>query len=514
MHFGKWCFPHWRWLCACALAVCGSGAWAAGANARPDGAAGGLDFFTTSGQLDSVFARIDGGLWYSSGGPFVNIGAGIGGATVQTNDAPSRDFQWAGSDAGFWVTFDRGATWQARNTGLTCLDVKNSVVNNISTIYVSTRCNNVDTVFRSFDRGLTWQQMTALPGAPRVSRLERAADTTQSRVFAHTTVGRLRADDTSTAWTTDQSVSGSPFRSAPANTETIASRNTSKAVCIILVRNVGPYRTANCPIGGTNQPAAVLQIQGLPTLTAFGSVMGLVNNEALVPILGDGVYRFSGTSWVRDYPNSKVPGIQNVRDITTGSSTLLATSTTSGVWRSTDSGVTWQPFGLAGSSSAGAAPAPVLVPVTPPPQTTFTAATGQLPAAAISSVAATADTSALTLVVELDLSRILSATLSQSFAAVSGYNVYVIALVRLSGQSAAAGVFQLDAESNWGALANPIKAFAEGVATGAADQRVRLEILRSNDVNAIKGTEFYVGYGTSDAEMLQAQRYRGVFIIP
>jgi hypothetical protein len=140
-----------------------------------------------------------------------------------------------------------------------------------------------------------------------------------------------------------------------------------------------------------------------------------------------------------------------------------------------------------------------------------------LPAAAIASVTASADTSALTLAVELDLSRILGAAPSQGFAAVSGYNVYVIALVpgeRLGAPAGQKYLFQLNAESNWGVLGSPVAAFIEGVAAGAADQRVRVELLRNIDARGLRGTEFYIGYGTSDIEMIQAQRYRGVFIIP
>ena len=50
-------------------------------------------------------------------------------------------------------------------------------------------------------------------------------------------------------------------------------------------------------------------------------------------------------------------------------------------------------------------------------------------------------------------------------------------------------------------------------AGAATEGRVRIEITNNVDVTQFNGTEFYIGYGTSDAEMLQAQRYRGVFKI-
>jgi hypothetical protein len=496
----------------------GSGAWAAGSVARADGVAGaGISWFTTNGQLDTVYAKIDGALWYSNGGAFTNISAGIGGTAVETWQVPSRDFLWAGSDAGVWVSFDRGATWQARNNGLTCLNTKHAAVTNSGTLYVSTRCNQVDALYRSFDRGVSWQQMAALPNAPQVNRMNRAADITQSTVYVYTTKGSFRSNDTSTSWTADQSLSGSPYRSVPAGSDVIEAYQSAKSWCVMLVRDVGPYRTENCPIGGTSQPVATLQTQGLPTLTAFGKRFGLVNNEQLIPVIGDGVYRFNTTSssWVRAYSDAQVPGIEYVRDISAGSSTLLATSRTSGIWRSTDSGATWQTFGLA-SSVPVPAPAPPLIPVTPPPQTTFSAPTGQMPAAAIASVESSEDIHALTVVVALDLSKILGSPPSQGFAADGGYNVYVVASVPGERLGAAAGtkfLYQHAATGDWGQLTSPLAAFVENVALGAADQRVLVEIVRDTDLSGLKGTEIYIGYGTSESEMVQAQRYRGVYIV-
>jgi hypothetical protein len=500
----------------------GSGAWAAGNGARPDGAAGpGIGWFTTNGVLDTVYAKIDGALWYSTGGAFTNISAGIGGTVVETWQTPSRDFIWAGSDAGVWVSFDRGATWQERNNGLTCLGTTHAQVTNSGTMYVSTRCNQVDAVFRSFDRGVTWQPMAALPGAPQVNRTQRAADITQSTIYVYTTKGSFRSSDTSTNWTADQALSGAPFRSVPAGSNVIEGYQSAKSWCVMLVRDVGPYRTENCPIGGTSQPAATLQTQGLPAAPDFGKRIGLVNNEQLIPVIGDGVYRFDTTSssWVRAYPDAQVsgtvaqvPGIEYVRDIAAGSSTLLATSRTSGIWRSSDSGATWQPFGLPGSTSP---PPQTLNPVTPPPQTSFSVPTGQLPEAAIASVEASNDIRSLTVVVALDLSKILG-TPTQSFAAVSGYNVYVVAAVPGERLGSAAGTkvyYQRAATEIWGTLTSPIAAFVENVALGAADQRVTVEIVRDTDLSALIGTEIYIGYGTSDTEMLQAQRYRGVYIV-
>jgi hypothetical protein len=480
-----------------------------------NGKGGGFSWFTTNDQVDAVFARIDSALWYSTGGPFTNISAGIGGTAVEVFQTPSRDFIWAGSDAGVWVSYDRGGTWQARNAGLTCLNVVHAVVSNTGTMYAASTCNQVDAVFRSFDRGLTWRAMPALPGAPKISRMNRSANATSSTVFVYTSSGSYHAVDTSTSWTLRENPASTlPPRNIPPTADIIEEFQTLSSVCVTLVRNVGPYRAENCLVGATSFPAETLQRQGLPTVTAFGNRIGLVNNELLIPILGDGMYRFDRTSgsWVRVYSDSQLPGIWYVRDIIAGSSTLFASSLTSGIWRSVDSGTTWQPFGLANATP----PTPVVVlnPITPLPQTAFIVSTGQMPAAAVTSVDVSSDTRSLTVSVQLDLAKILGTALAQTFAATSGYSVYVVALVPGERLGAAVGTvqfFQHPADGSWGALTSPLAAFVENVAVGAADQRVRVEILRSTDVTGLVGAEIYIGYGTSDTEMLAAGRYRGVY---
>ena len=45
-------------------------------------------------------------------------------------------------------------------------------------------------------------------------------------------------------------------------------------------------------------------------------------------------------------------------------------------------------------------------------------------------------------------------------------------------------------------------------------QRIAVAILRDTDITALIGTEFCVGYGTSDTEMLTAGGYRGAYKVP
>jgi hypothetical protein len=155
---------------------------------------------------------------------------------------------------------------------------------------------------------------------------------------------------------------------------------------------------------------------------------------------------------------------------------------------------------------------PVAVP--PAAQTAYTVPSGRMPTAAVTTTA-TGTLGRASLVVALDLSKVLS---GGSFASpgqfAAGYNIYVAALVP-------AGVlglpsltwFQLSATRGWGTLTSPIGAYLEGVAQAAANQIVQVSILQNLDITSLLGSEVYVGYGTSDTEMLANGRYRGVYIV-
>ena len=141
-------------------------------------------------------------------------------------------------------------------------------------------------------------------------------------------------------------------------------------------------------------------------------------------------------------------------------------------------------------------------------QTSYSISTGRLPAAAVS-VSASGRLGAATVTVELDLTKVLAAN---QFSA--GYNAYLAAKVpgRQIGTIDAAWFMKRNSGA-WANLGNPIAAFLSNVAVGSADQRIRLEIVRDTDLSALIGTEIYLGYGTSDQEMLSSGRYRGVYII-
>ena len=172
---------------------------------------------------------------------------------------------------------------------------------------------------------------------------------------------------------------------------------------------------------------------------------------------------------------------------------------------------------LSATTTGSSVPPPVVgdpnKQVAPPPttQAVFAIPAGQLPQAAVST-AATGTLGNATVTVTLDLSKVLS---GGSFAAqgqfASGYNIYVAAFAP-SGVLGlpSATWFVYPASRAWAALGSPIAAYMEGLAQNASNT-VEINILQGMDVTGLVGTEIYIGYGTSDAEMLSAGRYRGVY---
>jgi hypothetical protein len=166
--------------------------------------------------------------------------------------------------------------------------------------------------------------------------------------------------------------------------------------------------------------------------------------------------------------------------------------------------------------SAANPPAPP-TPSTPlPPPTTdqsaYTASGGRIPATAVQ-VNATGTFGNASLSVILDIGQALQTTLATGLEVASTYNVYVVALVPGERLGSASPVWYVKprAPGSWSPLQFPIAAFLENAAEGAANNQVLIEILIGNDLSSLVGTEFYIGYGLSDQEMLAAGRYRGVY---
>lgn len=148
-------------------------------------------------------------------------------------------------------------------------------------------------------------------------------------------------------------------------------------------------------------------------------------------------------------------------------------------------------------------------PCTTPPVTKFTIENGIIPPEN-ATVTTSGGNNSLTVAVDLKLEDLQP---KAAFAA-SRYNVFVAAMVpgdKVGAPSSTVVWFQKPKSSVWQALTSPISAFLENVEVSSQDQRVRLEIVRDTDLSTLVGTEFYIGYGTSDTEMLQSRRYRGIY---
>ena len=101
---------------------------------------------------------------------------------------------------------------------------------------------------------------------------------------------------------------------------------------------------------------------------------------------------------------------------------------------------------------------------------------------------------------------------SGNHVAAVGYNAYVVALVPgTSVGSAGTAIFLKTRTASWqNYVGGPIEEYMRGV-SASNDQAILIDILGGDDISQLVGTQFIVGYGLDDAEMLAAQRFRVVF---
>lgn len=153
-------------------------------------------------------------------------------------------------------------------------------------------------------------------------------------------------------------------------------------------------------------------------------------------------------------------------------------------------------------------------PVVPPapcevPAQKFAIENGIIPPENVT-VTATGTNDALTVVADLKLADLVAAN---AFSA-SRYNVYLAAMVpgeKVGASTGSLAWFQKPKSNVWQALTSPIGAYLENVEVSSQDQRVRIEVVRDTNLSSLVGAEIYIGYGTSDTEMLQSRRYRGIY---
>lgn len=120
-----------------------------------------------------------------------------------------------------------------------------------------------------------------------------------------------------------------------------------------------------------------------------------------------------------------------------------------------------------------------------------------------------------TLDVEVDLALLFADDLfSQQTFASNAYNVYLMGYVPKGVVALEVPTFLFkNKERAWVGLSSPLAAYLENVALSASS-KVTLNVLSDFDFGLLSGVEFYIGVGTSDAEMLAAKRYRAFFKVP
>ncbi len=95
------------------------------------------------------------------------------------------------------------------------------------------------------------------------------------------------------------------------------------------------------------------------------------------------------------------------------------------------------------------------------------------------------------------------------------FNVYVLALLppHVTGLPNAVFVQKLPT-GMWRVMDGPMLPLLSQVAVPAAGGQLVVEVLRDMNLRDMHGVELYIGYGTDSQEMLQAQRYRALYVNP
>lgn len=115
--------------------------------------------------------------------------------------------------------------------------------------------------------------------------------------------------------------------------------------------------------------------------------------------------------------------------------------------------------------------------------------------------------------VDVDLSSFFGAS-QQRFAADNGYQVFLVGYVPAGAAGQVVPVlFFKNTLRIWVGVSSPLAAYLENVALNASS-KVTINVLSDFDLGLLSGTEFYIGVGTSDLEMLSAKRYRAFYRVP
>jgi hypothetical protein len=114
----------------------------------------------------------------------------------------------------------------------------------------------------------------------------------------------------------------------------------------------------------------------------------------------------------------------------------------------------------------------------------------------------------------LDLSTTTSTATRSSIAprttttTSSGYNMYIAALVPGGSLVTTSTLFFLNRSAQWQLASFPLPEYLSGVSDNSTQW---VELFDHLDSNLITGTQFFVGYGTSDTEMVESGRFQMVY---
>ena len=256
---------------------------------------------------------------------------------------------YAGTEgAGVFRSTDRGTSWTAVNTGIPenyrvvqCLAIDPLTP---TTLYVGTRSVGV---FRSTDSGATWTAVnTGLPNEPLTSfAVEIASLTidpvTPTTLYACTAGGIFRSVDSGDGWTPLSPGAGffginpTTLSILYARTQTSVMRSTDSGTT---------WTTASTGLTGLlNWSITSLAINPLTPSTLYAST----SINAAPPYGGGGVFRStdSGVTWTAVNAGlTTINGVECLAINPRTPTTLYAGTNGSGVFCSTDSGVAWTPI--------------------------------------------------------------------------------------------------------------------------------------------------------------------------
>ena len=368
--------------------------------------------------------------------------------------APSR--LYAGTNAGVFRSTDSGASWSAANGGLSSTLVNTVAIDPVApgTLYAGTEGGGV---FKSSDGGTSWRAINSgLPAGTTVNAFA-LNPVTPGSVYVATFDGVFKSTN-----------------SGPVNTPL---PDSGQSVTL-------PLPNGESIIASAQQSGTSVQL----VQTDSGASVAVVT-------AGSALLQHSA-------PGQPVAGLPR-----SGGLAVLTPSCTAARVVVTATGDTHTVYtdGCAVSvSGAGDA--------VPTPAQGLTAPQGRIRAEDVQLYLPGPVTQRSALVsVRLDGSAQQLLTAQRTLARAGGFNVYVIALVPGDLVARVAPLFlQKHATGGWGELTMPVAALLSNIAPQTTDARILIEVLKDTDMRILAGTEIYIGYGTSDEEMLQAGRYRAL----